>query len=364
MNNQQGSTTSSDKKKPGRKPTSTSPALRKAQNRAAQRAFRERKEKHIVELEAASKQLREQRDKLMTENKELRSHVGVLGYEGWHLKGAMLSLQLMCFMNNIAIPDHSPYLDQQQHSLANESIHPGVISAYNSACKRNTPPSFSSSNNKKHPPHDRKSDNKDQTQHYLSTGSILVYKDSIQTVVGNRITTRIRATPPPQPSAPLPPSSADSSMSLSSSSSSSETSETPVLKQHSMTTTTTSSSSPPGAGQHRVSNRRASLHNNDATSPDCTSATTGEDEHVEKRHHGVIAMDEDNDEDEDEAVFSARPIMLTREPIPSFNMASLQTLQLRHKLQAASSKMESGTFVIKPTVLQVMCVKKGIYFVG
>lgn len=352
MDTQQGSTTS-DKKKPGRKPTSTSPALRKAQNRAAQRAFRERKEKHIIELEAASKQLREQRDKLMTENKELRSNVGVLGYEGWHLKGAMLSLQLMCFMNNIAIPDHSPYLDQQQHSLANESIYPGVISAYNTACKRNTPPSLFSSH-KKNYPHDRKSDNKDQTQHYISTGSILVYKDSIQTVVGNRITTRIRATPPPQPSAPHPPSSADSTMSLSSSSSS-ETSETPVFKQYSMTTTTSSSSSPAGAGQHRVSNHRVSLHGNDATSPDCTSATAGEDEHVEKQRHGVIAMDEDKKDDDDEAAFSARPIMLTREPIPSFNTASLQTLQLRHKLQAASSKMESGTFVIKPTVLQV-CV--------
>lgn len=356
MNNQEGSSTS-DKKKPGRKPNSTSPALRKAQNRAAQRAFRERKEKHIIELEAASKQLREQRDRLMTENKELRSHVGVLGYEGWHLKGAMLSLQLMCFMNNIAIPDHSPYLDQQQNTLANESIHAGVISAYNDACKRNTPPSLFSSNKKCHS-HDRKSDNKDPSQHYISTGSILVYKDSIQTVVGNRITTRIRATPPPNSSAPPPPSSSESNVSLSTlSSSSSETSDTTTLKQHSTTSTTTTSISSTAAGQHRVSSHRASLHNYDATSPDCTSATTGEDEHMEKQSNAVMAMDEEK-YDDDEAVFSARPIMLTREPIPSFNMASLQTLQLRHQLQAACSKMESGTFVIKPTVLQVRVCEK------
>ncbi|KAI7887397.1 hypothetical protein K492DRAFT_232862 [Lichtheimia hyalospora FSU 10163] len=346
MNNQNDSTTS-DKKKPGRKPTSTSPALRKAQNRAAQRAFRERKEKHIIELEAASKQLREQRDKLMAENKELRSNVGVLGYESWHLKGAMLSLQLMCFINNIAIPDHSPYLDQKQHSFENDSIHPGVISAYTSACKRNTPPLLSSSSKKSHS-HDRKSDDKDLPQHYLSTGSILVYKDSIQTVVGNRITTRIRATPPPQPPA-LPKPSSESNISLSCSSSSSVTSETPGSKQHSTTTTTTTSPSLTVSGQHRVSNYRASLHNNDATSPDCTSAT-GEDEKMEKQHNAMIAMDEDKEEEE--AVFSARPIMLTREPIPSFNQASLQTLQLRHQLQAACSKMESGTFIIKPTVLQ------------
>src|SRR3989337_2704205 len=35
------------RKKPGRKPNPASPALRKAQNRAAQRAFRERKEQHL-----------------------------------------------------------------------------------------------------------------------------------------------------------------------------------------------------------------------------------------------------------------------------------------------------------------------------
>ncbi|CAO3643090.1 unnamed protein product [Cunninghamella echinulata] len=44
-------TTGKIKKKPGRKPNPASPQLRKIQNRAAQRAFRERKEKHIKELE-------------------------------------------------------------------------------------------------------------------------------------------------------------------------------------------------------------------------------------------------------------------------------------------------------------------------
>lgn len=38
------------RKKPGRKPKAIPPAVRKAQNRAAQRAFRERKEKYLSEL--------------------------------------------------------------------------------------------------------------------------------------------------------------------------------------------------------------------------------------------------------------------------------------------------------------------------
>ncbi|CAG8504217.1 10944_t:CDS:2 [Ambispora leptoticha] len=47
------------RKKPGRKPNPASPALRKAQNRAAQRAFRERKERHLRELEDTIKTLRQ-----------------------------------------------------------------------------------------------------------------------------------------------------------------------------------------------------------------------------------------------------------------------------------------------------------------
>ena len=46
-------------KKPGRKPLTSEPtSKRKAQNRAAQRAFRERKEKHLKDLETKVEDLR------------------------------------------------------------------------------------------------------------------------------------------------------------------------------------------------------------------------------------------------------------------------------------------------------------------
>ncbi|KAG0179388.1 hypothetical protein DFQ29_002150 [Apophysomyces sp. BC1021] len=58
------------RKKPGRKPNPAPPALRREQNRAAQRAFRERKEhkeKHMRELENTIRTLREQRNRAIKE---------------------------------------------------------------------------------------------------------------------------------------------------------------------------------------------------------------------------------------------------------------------------------------------------------
>src|ERR1700726_4071280 len=49
------------RRKPGRKPMPTSAAARKAQNREAQRAFRERKERHLKDLEDTVKKLRADR---------------------------------------------------------------------------------------------------------------------------------------------------------------------------------------------------------------------------------------------------------------------------------------------------------------
>ncbi|KAI9264986.1 hypothetical protein BDA99DRAFT_604302 [Phascolomyces articulosus] len=294
-------TNNASKKKPGRKPNPASPALRKAQNRAAQRAFRERKERHIIELEETSKVLREQRDRLLSENKELRSSVGVLGYEGWHLKGLVLSLQLVCLLQNVEIPNHTPYLEHGylRESMLNTST-PEIISAYVKAKEMHGLPSTDKDKQPKPPP-TMASPHRGQ---YLSTGVIIVGRDSVRTVIGNRISTRIRATPPPQP--PRPP----------------RQQETQVL---------TASS---------TSRRRSSM----ATSTSITSSM-------------------DNDEDEDDAsdneegskspTFSARPIMLTREPIPSFNLASFQTMRLRLQLQAVCDKMGDGTFKLEPTVLQL-----------
>ncbi|KAF3190256.1 DNA-binding transcription factor yap1, variant 2 [Orbilia oligospora] len=81
-------------KKPGRKPITNEPtSKRKAQNRAAQRAFRERKEKHLKDLEQKvqdlekvsestnqeNKALKEQVEKLQTELKEYRKRFSMGG---------------------------------------------------------------------------------------------------------------------------------------------------------------------------------------------------------------------------------------------------------------------------------------------
>jgi AP-1-like factor len=63
-------------KKPGRKPLTTEPtSKRKAQNRAAQRAFRERKEKHLKDLETKVEELQKASEEANNENQKLRSQV-------------------------------------------------------------------------------------------------------------------------------------------------------------------------------------------------------------------------------------------------------------------------------------------------
>ncbi|KAI8144092.1 hypothetical protein BJV82DRAFT_513859 [Fennellomyces sp. T-0311] len=157
------------RKKPGRKPNPASPALRKAQNRAAQRAFRERKERHLRELETAVKQLREQRDKLQAENEQFRHDSDILRSENWYLKGIVLTLQLVCFRHNLVIPSHSPYMNEEALGLLAHTI-PEPISAYLNANANNKLPVpsrlFDYSPSK---PRDR----------YLSQGSLYITKDGI-----------------------------------------------------------------------------------------------------------------------------------------------------------------------------------------
>ncbi|KAL1871187.1 hypothetical protein VTK73DRAFT_2238 [Phialemonium thermophilum] len=63
-------------KKPGRKPLTTEPSSkRKAQNRAAQRAFRERKEKHLRDLEAKVQELEKASQTANHENQLLRAKI-------------------------------------------------------------------------------------------------------------------------------------------------------------------------------------------------------------------------------------------------------------------------------------------------
>ncbi|KAJ0416997.1 transcription factor PAP1-domain-containing protein [Aspergillus carlsbadensis] len=69
-------------KKPGRKPLTSEPtSKRKAQNRAAQRAFRERKEKHLKDLETKVDELQKASDDASQENGLLKAQVERLQVE-------------------------------------------------------------------------------------------------------------------------------------------------------------------------------------------------------------------------------------------------------------------------------------------
>ncbi|KAK5661946.1 hypothetical protein OQA88_10056 [Cercophora sp. LCS_1] len=69
-------------KKPGRKPLTTEPSSkRKAQNRAAQRAFRERKEKHLKDLETKVQELEAKSQTTSSENERLKAKVDKLTVE-------------------------------------------------------------------------------------------------------------------------------------------------------------------------------------------------------------------------------------------------------------------------------------------
>ncbi|PYH49257.1 putative bZIP transcription factor AP-1/Yap1 [Aspergillus saccharolyticus JOP 1030-1] len=69
-------------KKPGRKPLTSEPtSKRKAQNRAAQRAFRERKEKHLKDLETKVDELQKASDDANQENGLLRAQIERLQVE-------------------------------------------------------------------------------------------------------------------------------------------------------------------------------------------------------------------------------------------------------------------------------------------
>ncbi|KAG0192737.1 hypothetical protein DFQ28_008127 [Apophysomyces sp. BC1034] len=124
------------RKKPGRKPNPASPALRKAQNRAAQRAFRERKERHLHDLEDTIRTLRDQRNKAIRELGQQKKAAHVSAAENWYLKGLVLTLQFICMHNNIQIPTHSPYLSEEDLDEMAKTT-PGAVEAYIDSYTRN-----------------------------------------------------------------------------------------------------------------------------------------------------------------------------------------------------------------------------------
>ncbi|KAL0089485.1 hypothetical protein F4703DRAFT_1908624 [Phycomyces blakesleeanus] len=149
------------RRKPGRKPNPASPALRKAQNRAAQRAFRERKERHTKDLESTVHQIREHRDRLRIDNERLKTESEIIKSENWYLKGIVLTLQLVCLQHNLVIPQHGPYVNDQALSALAQSI-PHPIASYIHA--------NANANNKI---------SDVPSEKYLSKGSILVNKDGL-----------------------------------------------------------------------------------------------------------------------------------------------------------------------------------------
>ncbi|KAJ2844672.1 DNA-binding transcription factor yap1 [Coemansia brasiliensis] len=75
------------KRKPGRKPiVSEASSKRTAQNRAAQRAFRERKQQYLQSLEEKVKELTERQERTERENEQLRKCIGTLQSENQQLK--------------------------------------------------------------------------------------------------------------------------------------------------------------------------------------------------------------------------------------------------------------------------------------
>ncbi|KAL0086484.1 hypothetical protein J3Q64DRAFT_1677467 [Phycomyces blakesleeanus] len=92
------------RKKPGRKPNPPSPAQRKAQNRAAQRAFRERKHREIKDAEATIKRCAQARDEALRETRRLKRKTKALLYELNYLKGIILTFKIICLANNIDVP--------------------------------------------------------------------------------------------------------------------------------------------------------------------------------------------------------------------------------------------------------------------
>ncbi|CAO3702111.1 unnamed protein product [Rhizopus stolonifer] len=93
--------------------TTKAPAHRQAQNRAAQRAFRERQKSHLQDLQDTIDQLREQRDHLATQLKQAQSQVTTQRVENWYLKGIVLTLQFVCSHHQVSIPAHAPYLTER-----------------------------------------------------------------------------------------------------------------------------------------------------------------------------------------------------------------------------------------------------------
>ncbi|KAI1498764.1 transcription factor PAP1-domain-containing protein [Biscogniauxia marginata] len=103
-------------KKPGRKPLTNEPSSkRKAQNRAAQRAFRERKEKHLKDLETKVEELEKASMATNNENNQLRAQMEKMTAELEQYK------KKLALLNNSA-RSMSGGVRSSQHTFGNAAI--------------------------------------------------------------------------------------------------------------------------------------------------------------------------------------------------------------------------------------------------
>ncbi|KAJ2890374.1 DNA-binding transcription factor yap1, partial [Coemansia aciculifera] len=114
-------------KKPGRKPILTEASTKRtAQNRAAQRAFRERKQQYLKGLEERVKELTEQQERTERENAQLKQCVEQLKSENVTLKNGSTQFTY----ENVPPPPHSASsvdFEQAMADLFDASKAPGSI---------------------------------------------------------------------------------------------------------------------------------------------------------------------------------------------------------------------------------------------
>jgi hypothetical protein len=279
------------RKKPGRKPNPASPALRKAQNRAAQRAFRERKERHMKDLETSIRGIKSQRDKLLQENEKMASENEILKSENWYLKGIVLSLQLVCFQHKLVIPQHCPHVNEQTLSVLAQSI-PESISSYLNV---NAKSKLQMSQKLMDP-------SQQQQQQGLSSAPILITQDGVQAVQNKHARS---------------PSGNNSWYHQ-------QSNKTNQAPSHYGTPSTSSSSV-----QDEFSNI-----------PPLSPMPTSDRPMSMPTSDRPMSM-------------PPQPVMMANEPVTS-NLAAIQTLRLRLRLQSACVRMQSMPFAIQPTLLQVL----------
>ncbi|KAG9061061.1 DNA-binding transcription factor yap1 [Linnemannia hyalina] len=154
-------------KKAGRKPLTTEPTnKRKAQNRAAQRAFRDRKERYVKSLEDRIKELEELNPgktdtKLAEENLNLKVLVQKLETENYFLKEQAFTFDFPIAqpgLYNLAKGANGSSSEQSSPSPVSQPINNLTPTATTAATKKAAPtkkPSFTSTNVAKPPTYDQ-----------------------------------------------------------------------------------------------------------------------------------------------------------------------------------------------------------------